>query len=50
MGELIFSFAYGGSIIILGWITRAFLVNMKKKQDQIQKQTDNRNLTKKVGM
>ena len=31
MGELIFSLSYGGSLIVMGWITKVFLVKMKKK-------------------
>lgn len=29
MGELIFSFAYGGALIVMGFITRGFLKKME---------------------
>ncbi|MFE4142361.1 hypothetical protein ACIROD_08460 [Peribacillus sp. NPDC101481] len=36
MGELIFSLSYGGSLIVMGWITKVFLVKMKKSQEEIK--------------
>ncbi|MER1987342.1 MAG: hypothetical protein ABS948_15770 [Solibacillus sp.] len=30
MGELIFTFAYGGSLIVLGFVTRFFIARMEK--------------------
>lgn len=30
MGELIFSFVYGGSLIVMGLVTRMFLKKMEK--------------------
>ncbi|MFJ8258018.1 hypothetical protein ACIQ4Z_12180 [Peribacillus asahii] len=46
MGELIFSFGYGGSLIILGWVTHFFLIKMKRNQKEEQE----RNTIEKVGM
>lgn len=31
MGELIFSFVYGGSLIVMGFVTRFFLKKMEKE-------------------
>ncbi|MCD1158975.1 hypothetical protein [Peribacillus frigoritolerans] len=36
MGELIFSLSYGGSLIVMGWITKIFLVRMKRNQEEIK--------------
>jgi hypothetical protein len=36
MGELIFSLSYGGSLIVMGWITKVFLVKMKRNQEEIK--------------
>ncbi|MEK4066219.1 hypothetical protein [Peribacillus sp. FSL R5-0717] len=45
MGELIFSLSYGGSLIVMGWITKVFLVKMKRNQEEIAKDP-----IEKVGM
>ncbi|HEY9576884.1 MAG TPA: hypothetical protein VIR64_04355 [Pseudobacillus sp.] len=48
MGELIFCFGYGGSLIVLGLITRVFILRMEKDIAPLQDQTETTD--KKVGM
>ncbi|MBK5443262.1 hypothetical protein ACFY5J_07490 [Peribacillus butanolivorans] len=46
MGELIFSLSYGGSLIVMGWITNVFLIKMKRNQEAIKEKSP----VEKVGM
>ncbi|WP_176713693.1 hypothetical protein [Pseudobacillus wudalianchiensis] len=48
MGELIFCFGYGGSLIVLGLITRVFILRMEKDVAPQQDQTDT--IDEKVGI
>ncbi|MEK4030005.1 MULTISPECIES: hypothetical protein [Bacillaceae] len=48
MGELIFCFGYGGSLIVLGLLTRIFILKMEKDITPLQDQTET--MDKKVGM
>lgn len=42
MGELIFTFCFGGSLILMGFITHLLLNRMehKEKSQKVQKQTE----------
>lgn len=34
MGELIFTICYGGAMIVMGFVTRAFVVKMEREVSQ----------------
>lgn len=48
MGELIFCFGYGGSLIVLGLLTRVLILRMEKDIAPLQDQSEK--MDKKVGM
>lgn len=51
MGELIFSFAYGGALIIMGFVTRFFIKKMdagRKSIESVENIVGNDNYKKAV--
>ncbi|MER2089692.1 hypothetical protein [Sporosarcina sp. JAI121] len=51
MGEFIFSFSYGGALIVMGFVTRFFIKRMdaeRKGVESVEMTVSNENLTKVV--